>query len=535
MLRFLPFAAVALVGQLSAAWPPGPVDRGAFVASTVLLFVSTVLVATSKFALPHTWLLRSAVYMSSVAFLMLATGGVDSGAGGLLLIPVFGVALYGELWESAVVVAFVLSAQIAVSQAAGGALAASTPRRLFLTFAIAAMVSVAIHSLRWRLEASNERTKRLLRHEEALNAAARQLVMLSEPPQITALGASLAAQLAQPTGSEEPSTAYFRIQDGFVVVDESTAEPDSQGGGSSARTVECWPLAEHPGLRDAVATLQPVAAAIDPEQAGPALRARLAETGITHGAWVPVCPDGHLHGVLAIAGRGSRVSPGSVERCVALSHLLELALSNWAAHEKLREQATAEERRRIARDLHDGLAHELAFIASKTRGSAGPGGRTESEVRALAGAADRALDEARRAITVLSVARPQSLDDAIAQTAEDLASRFGMAIDLQLADGDGFELPGEVTENLLRILREAMTNAATHGAAEHVRITLEGAQAERLGLRIEDDGCGFDQHAGRPSNGFGLQSMRERAESVGAVLSVDSAPRQGTRVEVAFS
>ena len=89
---------------------------------------------------------------------------------------------------------------------------------------------------------------------------------------------------------------------------------------------------------------------------------------------------------------------------------------------------------------------------------------------------------------MLSVSQPQSLDDAISQTVEDLGSRLGVAWDLQLADD--VEVPGEVTENLLRIVREAITNAANHGASEHVRVSLE--RSEQLRLVIEDDGCGFD-------------------------------------------
>ena len=274
---------------------------------------------------------------------------------------------------------------------------------------------------------------------------------------------------------------------------------------------------------------EPFTAPLDPDHAGPLLRAVIDASGITYGAWVPVCPDGELHGVLAIATGGASIPTECVERCVALGHFLELALSNWSAHRTLEEQATVEERRRIARELHDGLAHELAFIASKTRGAAA-GAATSHDARALAGAADRALDEARRAITVLSVSQPQSLDAAISQTVEDLGSRLGVAWDLQLADD--VEVPGEVTENLLRIVREAITNAACHGASEHVRVRLE--RAERLRLVIEDDGCGFDPERQGAAGGFGLQSMQERAASVGGVLSVDSVPEQGTRVAVAF-
>ncbi len=521
LASYIPFVVVAVVGQLSVAWPPGPTNGGAYLVSSLLLGLILLLILVRRGMPPRSFVVGCALYTSSVAFLMLASGGMASGLGALLLMPVVGVALYGRLWESVVSVVFALVAILAVSLVSAPQLLGATPRRLFLTAAIAAMLSVAIHVLRGRLVESNVRTQQLLRHEEALNAAARQLVQLSEPPQITALGAELAMGIASPPGSEIVRASYFRVEDGMVVID---AQFDKFGAHIEAR----WPLHEHPGLREAVATLRPVSAPIDRAAAMPAIRAVLDASGVSHGAWVPVCPDGKLHGVLGIASVGSSVPNECIERCVALGHILELALSNWAAHRKLELQATVEERRRIARELHDGLAHELAFIASKTRGAVA-GTATPREARELAGAADRALDEARRAITVLSVTRPQSLDDAISQTVEDLGSRLGLAWDLELADD--VEVPGEVTENLLRIVREAITNAASHGASEHVRVSLE--RAEQLRLVIEDDGCGFDPGHER-AGGFGLQSMRERAASVGADLSVESAPEHGTRVAVAF-
>jgi len=524
LTSYLPFVVVAVVGQLSVAWPPGPVDRGALLVSSLLLLVILALLVVRRAVPPRTFLVGAALYMSSVAFLILAAGGVGGGLGVLLFMPVVGVALYGKRWESIVIVVFIVCTMLSVTIASsvGGFDATGLVRRVILTAAIAAMLSVAIQLLRRRLVESNERTARLLRHEEALNAAVSELVQLSEPPQITALGARLAMGIASPPGSEILRASYFRIEDGMVIID---AQLDDAGMNVQGR----WPVEEHPGLREAVSSLQPVAAPLDPDAAAPTLRTVFDATGITYGAWVPVCPDGKLHGVLAVATKGASIPKECVDRCVGLGHFLELALSNWAAHRKLEEQATVEERRRIARELHDGLAHELAFIASKTRGAASGVGAPH-DARVLAGAADRALDEARRAITVLSVSQPQSLDDAISQTVEDLGSRLGVAWDLQLADN--VEVPGEVRENLLRIVREAITNAASHGASEHVRVSLE--RDGQLRLVIEDDGCGFDTEREQAPGGFGLQSMQERAASVGAVLSVDSVPEHGTRVAVAF-
>ncbi len=524
LTSYLPFVVVAVAGQLSVGWPPGPTDSGAFLISTLLLVVIVVLIFIRRGMPPRTFIVGAALYMASVALLMVASGGMGSGLGVLLFMPLVGVALYGKRWESAVCVVFLVSAILATQiESSPGSIDTTTLlRRGILVGAFGAMLSVAIQLLRARLVESNAHTEQLLRHEEALNAAVRQLVQLSEPPQITALGAQLAMGIVAPRGSEVLRASYFLIEDGLVVVGAQFDDAGTHVGGS-------WPVAEHPGLRDAVATRRAFTAPLDPDLAGPLLRAVIDASGITYGAWVPVCPDGELHGVLAIATGGASIPTECVERCVALGHFLELALSNWSAHRRLEEQATVEERRRIARELHDGLAHELAFIASKTRGAAS-GAATSHDARALAGAADRALDEARRAITVLSVSQPQSLDAAISQTVEDLGSRLGVAWDLQLADD--VEVPGDVTENLLRIVREAITNAACHGASEHVRVRLE--RAERLRLVIEDDGCGFDPEGQGAAGGFGLQSMQERAASVGGVLSVDSVPKQGTRVAVAF-
>jgi signal transduction histidine kinase len=514
----LPFALVAVVGQVSAAWPPGPSKMGFFWLSTILLAVSALSTLLPAWLSSFRWGVWAAIYVASVAFLMLAEGGIDTGLGSLLMIPVVGVALYGRRWESGVVVAAVILALLSVSMA-GPHVAASTARRVILFGSIAATLSVSVHVLRERLVQANRQTTRLLGQAEAINAAARRLASLLDPPAIAALGTELAAQIASPPGSGSRRAVYFRVEEELVLV-------DSQFHDDGGAILEHWSIDEDPALKAAVRTKRPVNAHIDTTLVGATLRRVVEATGVTHGVWVPVCPDGSLHGVLAVASSGP-VPDECMDRCVALGHLLELALSNWSAHQMLEHQATADERRRIARELHDGLAHELAFIASRTRRSARRPS-SEGDSGELARAADRALDEARRAITVLSSARQQSLTSAVAQTAEDLTFRHGIGLTLELAEG--IDTSADVTENILRIVREAITNAANHGKPSRVTVKLGCDDGVRL--IVEDDGCGFDVAGELRSAGFGLVSMEERAATIGAEFAVDSSPSRGTRIEV---
>lgn len=193
-------------------------------------------------------------------------------------------------------------------------------------------------------------------------------------------------------------------------------------------------------------------------------------------------------------------------------------------HEAM-EAAVLEERRRVARDLHDGLAHELAYIVTQAR-TALELGRRSPEAKRIAAAADRALYEARRAIAALTESIDQPLADAVAEVADDLASRAGA--DAVVNVKGEVEVGHEEREALLRIVREAVTNATRHGGARTVTVELE--DADGLKLRVVDDGTGFDPED--CGTGFGITSMRERAEALGGELRIRSSPGAGTRMEV---
>ena len=190
-----------------------------------------------------------------------------------------------------------------------------------------------------------------------------------------------------------------------------------------------------------------------------------------------------------------------------------------------RETATLDERRRVGRELHDGLAQDLAFIAAQSQNVA----RGELDPRLLAElsrAGARALDESRRAIAALTLPLDERLDVAVARAVEEVAAREGVGVRLQLAD---VEVPATVRETLVRIAREAVTNAARHARANSISVELtDGAVPV---LRVADDGVGFDPDEGRAA-GYGLDNIRERADQIGAALRINSRHGRGTEIEV---
>jgi signal transduction histidine kinase len=196
---------------------------------------------------------------------------------------------------------------------------------------------------------------------------------------------------------------------------------------------------------------------------------------------------------------------------------------------RMAQAAANEERRRIARDLHDGLAQELAFISAQTRWLRlyeRTGGDTAI---ALQAAADRALDESRRAISALTREDDEPLTSALTEAAEEVADRVGTRVHLEL--DPTVELAPDVREGVIRIVREAIANAGRHSGSDSVTVRL--SSNGRVRLEVIDKGVGFDLTQ-TPANRFGLVSMRERAEALNAEFSVTSSPGRGTSVEVAL-
>lgn len=186
--------------------------------------------------------------------------------------------------------------------------------------------------------------------------------------------------------------------------------------------------------------------------------------------------------------------------------------------------ALIEERRRIARDLHDGLAQELAYLR---RHLDALDGTVNGEINAyLRQAVERADHAARVAVNGLAPQRREPVNVTVARVVGELAARDH--IELQLDIPPGIRLPAARAEALMRIACEAVGNAARHSGAGRVTLTVR-LEGPRVRLLVADSGSGFDPAV--PTDGFGFASMLERASLVGGDLHISSAPGAGTEVE----
>jgi signal transduction histidine kinase len=201
-------------------------------------------------------------------------------------------------------------------------------------------------------------------------------------------------------------------------------------------------------------------------------------------------------------------------------------------HHRLTEMAVSDERRRIARDLHDGVAQDVAFIVSQTKRL---NERAHDERLALVtSAAERALADSRCIVGALTRSSAQPLSASIAMQAREFARRWGLEVDV--ATHDDMAVAPEKQEAVLRIVGEALSNAARHSQATRVHIEVAAPADGPLRVAVTDDGRGFDtlSQERSPASGFGLRSMRERAQLVGGDVALMSEPGHGTRVEIAI-
>jgi two-component system NarL family sensor kinase len=211
--------------------------------------------------------------------------------------------------------------------------------------------------------------------------------------------------------------------------------------------------------------------------------------------------------------------------------------SAYAALDRMRvneaERATLEERARLAREIHDGLAQHLWFAKLKFERLSST--LTEDE-RPLAEEVTQALDaaiiEAREALVTMrsSLEEDVPFSDMLVRTVDDFESSSGLRAEFTASTGIPSSFAPRVQVELLRIVSEALNNVRKHADATLVRLNAEVLDGELL-VTITDNGCGFVTE-GALERGMGLQGMRERARLIGGSLQVMSEISGGTTIEL---
>jgi PAS domain S-box-containing protein len=250
--------------------------------------------------------------------------------------------------------------------------------------------------------------------------------------------------------------------------------------------------------------------------------------------------NGHYVDVLS-RGYPVRRGPGGPVVRIVGTHF-DLTARRQADAERTRSEilrrmvfAQEDERRRIAREMHDQFGEQLTALALRIaalKAACGDRPDLREQVEALDEVAkqiDRDVDQ------LVWELRPTALDDlglraAVANYVQEWSRRAHVEAALHTSGLLDQRLPSEVETTLYRIAQEALTNVAKHARATHVEILLE-RRADHVLLIVEDDGVGFEPAATEARQGFGLLGMQERAALVGATLEIESTGR-GTTVLV---
>lgn len=262
-----------------------------------------------------------------------------------------------------------------------------------------------------------------------------------------------------------------------------------------------------------------------------ALRDQLAQTGATLAdvADLPLRSADKVRGNVLLV-RSSGWSDDERARAQEVANEFVLQLDTAVLFDDVRLIATAEERNRLAREMHDGVAQEvvaLGFIVDEIEEIS-----EEPETRALAAAL---REEISRVVTELRFSifdlrhhvAEHRLSGALAEYVREVSHGTDLRVHL-LLDESGPPLPSWAESELLRVAQEAIGNVRKHAKATNLWVTL-ASDAAAINLKIEDDGVG---NAVPRERHWGLQTMTERAERIGAQLTVTPRPQGGTVVQL---
>jgi two-component system NarL family sensor kinase len=338
-------------------------------------------------------------------------------------------------------------------------------------------------------------------------------------------------------------TGLLRLETGWVwLVDPDTAhiyaaaarnlppylqEPVRMSG------VSCWCISEfHDG------SLSPANVDVmECSRLRPAVRERKNELtgGLAHHATIPLTFQGRQLGIMNITAPAMRKLTAAELRLLGTIGLqVGIAIERARLAEESAMLVRADERTKLAREIHDTLAQGLAALTLQIETAMQHVGQNPDRVRerlekALATARE-SLEEARRSVTTLrgggTAGKP--LAQALAALAREFTSDSGIRVSFESRGTCSLDAATEA--EFLRIAQQAVTNVRQHAHATTARVSLECSR-KLVKLTIEDNGAGFDPKR-VPAERHGLLGMRERAREVGGVMQISSTPRKGTRIVV---
>jgi signal transduction histidine kinase len=267
---------------------------------------------------------------------------------------------------------------------------------------------------------------------------------------------------------------------------------------------------------------------------------------------VPLLFKDRVMGVLAVARHSPwPFSDADTSLLVTLSNQLSIAMENVRLFQEVREKeahrgellsklitAHEDERRRIARELHDEVSQSLTGLMMTI--TAAEGVHDEQALRqrltAIYAAAEATLEEVRKIIHDL---RPTALDDlglvsAVRVHARNMLEAAGLKLAFEASGFGQRRLPAAVETTVFRVAQEAITNVARHARATAATVSLR-LENGTLHVLVEDNGRGFDPHqvlGRREDRPVGILGMQERAALIGGSLEIDAQPGRGTRVRL---
>ncbi len=253
-------------------------------------------------------------------------------------------------------------------------------------------------------------------------------------------------------------------------------------------------------------------------------------------ASVPLYRHNQRVGVLNVVSADWReLSADDLRLLNTIGDMLSIAVERAQLFAHSIELGAAEERNRLAREIHDTIAQGLTAITLQLETADALLDQDPQKARAAVHKAlslTRAnLDEARRSVLDLRAAplERQTFCEALRHLAEQYASEWHFEVEFEVIGGDR-PLPISVEAGLYRMAQEALTNVVRHAKAQHVCIQFT-TMPDHLELLIEDDGQGFDPEA-LAKGRFGLVGLNERAKLLGGTLEVCSVPGEGTDLTI---